>query len=226
MNSDPYSGGYTSPSGLNNLSEFESVTVYATAKSGFVFSHWLFDGEEAGVTPSITIPYQTVNSSHELTAYFLQKSAAFEISPPKTLVKGSYSEFYLNLKCNENVEIADVRVKLNDPHGVFSMFHVANTWWRSSIATGCLSSSALNRFSNKVIFNINSKWGSGSYSVGIGTHTFLCGHIGSIGEGVTVSNSIKSGTYHLTFEIIFTIESGSFSNPPILTIPWDVTIIG
>ncbi len=71
-------GGSTTPSGLVNVTAGEQLTVNATANSGYVFSHWLFDDQTQDANASITLPTQTAGSNHTLQAVFNQTSTPTE----------------------------------------------------------------------------------------------------------------------------------------------------
>ncbi|MCW4018860.1 MAG: polysaccharide deacetylase family protein [Candidatus Bathyarchaeota archaeon] len=66
---DGSEGGTTNPSGLVNVTS-GSLTVTATAASGYSFSHWMFDGNNLTANP-VTLPEQANQTSHTLTAYFI-----------------------------------------------------------------------------------------------------------------------------------------------------------
>ena len=70
-----YTGGTTDPApGIYDYDYGESVTVTASAYSGYAFSHWLFDGATVYDNP-ITV---TMDSDHTLKAYFSRVNDFFD----------------------------------------------------------------------------------------------------------------------------------------------------
>lgn len=66
----PSGAGTTTPAPGNYWhNQSTSVQVSATPNQGYIFSHWLLDGNYAGSSSTITVQ---MNSAHELVAVFLQ----------------------------------------------------------------------------------------------------------------------------------------------------------
>jgi hypothetical protein len=199
------------------------LQVNASDFAGWAFSYWIFDNSSYGETPYVVVPAQEPNSTHTLVAVFEPKIPAFQITPNVVTTKGVTLEKILNLKLNENVTIHNIHLKLNDEYGVFTSAEVCKGWGSAgSIGqnywvrryTNCLNGFSV----DQVAFNSES---AGYASFGLEGNTDNALH-----SKFSISNSIASGTYNLTWEIQFTVTSGSFSEPPELIIPWQVTILG
>jgi hypothetical protein len=65
----PEGAGSTSPSGTQTISVNSFATVTATASQGYTFKQWLLD-DVANTANPITVPSQTVGSTHTLIAVF------------------------------------------------------------------------------------------------------------------------------------------------------------
>lgn len=207
------------PRGITFVDANVPLQVNASDFAGWAFSYWLFDNATYGETPYVVVPAQAPNSTHTLVAVFEPKVPTFEIMPNKTFTKGASGEVVLTIKNNENVELTSVYLKLNDPYGVFSTCNIFTRWHSSSGNWQRTWRTCLNQYSSeKISFTIN--------DYGINNYNMVPLSQNSIGIQYGISSSIPAGTYNLTWEIQFTVSSGSFSEPPELTIPWQVTILG
>lgn len=195
------------------------LQVNASDFAGWTFSYWLFDNATYGEIPYVVVPAQAPNSTHTLVAVFEPKISAFQITPDKTFTKGSViPSMYLVFTNNEAASITGVRLKLNDPYGVFSAFTIEDNYVSSY-------GNVLNMYLTNFVefYNPDSLVRTTTINANSALYIAIVG--GSTRYSV-VSDTIASGVYNLTWEIQFTVSSGSFSEPPELTIPWQVTIIG
>lgn len=212
------------PRGTIFVDANKPLQVNASDFEGWTFSSWLFDDADFGDTPYVVVPAQASNSSHTLVAVFELKLPAFEISPNLVAVKGTTVIMRLNLKNNENADISQISLKLNDPFGIFDGADLVDEIRHgSSIGgnqwTAYYSGSALNAFC-PVVFTDESHT-----LLRQSSQIFMIGTTG-YGTGFRISSTVAAGTYHLSWSIQFTVSGGTFSEPPDLTIPWDVTILG
>ncbi|MFA5365477.1 MAG: hypothetical protein WC325_09900 [Candidatus Bathyarchaeia archaeon] len=242
----PVDSGSVSPAGNNTVRVNQSITFSALDNENFTFQNWIFDNANYGAQPQISIPAQSVNSTHKLIAVFVPKSPAFEIIPPKTFVRGQVTNFLLTLNNNAGTDISSVQVKLNDPYGVFDDFVAVTGWHWEQLGGGTQPYGAnyisvgacLNQYItyghdslNTLLFDSTSSANGHRNILAHSSATFQCGGIlGTYnsfdwGGDVKVSSTITPGTYHLSWDIIFNIDSGSFYSPPNLTVPWDVTVM-
>lgn len=218
----PSEAGYTLPSGHNTIAEYKALTVKAQAYSDYVFSHWIFDGEQYGGV-QITIPSQEADSNHDLTAYFLLRTPVFEVTPTLILTRGSTFSTTLYIKNNSPVTVKNVEMILHDSQNVFDRFYVI---CKVVLYAGTYSADIENKWSNTIqgsYIQFNRSSSNRDYTL----EAYSTSNMISVGtpNPSRVNSAIQPGTYHLTFEIRFTIENGNFDSPPILTIPWTVTII-
>jgi hypothetical protein len=132
---------------------------------------------------------------------------------------GNVDLFLVN---NGGASVKNVQIRLNDPYGVFSQFNIF-TYFDSYLNRITIfvsaGTSALNKYvqpyaANHVTFAVPAQSKT--------AFTTRCEWYG----GYIVNPAIEAGTYHLSWSILFTVSSGSFAEPPNLTIPWDVTVIG
>ena len=217
------------PRGIIFVDANEPLQVNASDFAGWIFSYWLFDNATYGETPYVVIPAQASNSTHTLIAVFEPKIIAFQITPIIVATRGSQggshtAPIMFNFINNEPVTLGNVRLKLNDPYGVFVVFYVQRSWYATGYAEVM---DVLNAYaSENVLFNSKfSPFSAGNYYINPSTtSTFAVGACNRV--GYLISSDIPAGTYNLTWEIQFTVASGSFSEPPELTIPWQVTILG
>jgi hypothetical protein len=226
----PPSSGFASPTGHQSVDKGKPLMVNASASEGYSFQNWVLDGSQvSGGTPVISIPAQAINSTHTLVAVFIAKSPTFEITPAITASVGttlspSLSRLFY-IQNHGAATITNIQLKLNDPYGVFTSATVSTGWlyvyvnynpvggWWDIATENCL-----NTWSPNLAMDFN---GASAQTMTLNagaTNFFLFGDM--------ISSSIQAGTYHLSWSIKFTVSSGSFSSSPILTIPWDVTVIG
>ena len=193
------------------------LQVNASDFAGWAFSYWIFDNATYGETPYVVVPAQEPNSTHTLVAVFEPKIPVFQIPTKLTTTKGITSNIYLNLVFTENnpIQLYNIHLKLNDPYGVFSSVKVLKLWNNGAFYTPCL-----NAFSyDDVLFNgetVRERY----------RNLDSTKKDNLLQTQYTTSSSIPAGTYNLTWEIQFTVASGTFSEPPELIIPWQVTILG
>lgn len=196
------------PRGIIFVEPNEPLQVNASDFAGWAFSFWLFDDSEYGSNPYVVIPAQASNSTHTLVAVFEPKIPAFQITPILTTVKGASSFVTLRLQNNEDATITSVKLKLKDENNVFISMgaHVHKF-------AGNAPHDVLNEFGDVI--------GSDYLSNTLEAHSMV-----NIVFEYKSNPNISSGTYNLTWEIQFSVVNGSFSEPPELTIPWQVTILG
>jgi hypothetical protein len=225
---DPYilfDAPQTEPSGLVILDKTQSLTVTATGTHSWAFRYWLFDNASVSEQPIITIEAQTVNTTHSLVAVFAVRNPTFEITPDMTFTKGTVFSTSLQFTNNGDATIRDVQIKLNDPSGVFKTFLVvAEPVYMAGTYAGDIENKWLSTLRGPyVCFTLNTNHNSDAWL--LPAHSTKTFYVGTPNKS-QVSETINAGVYHLTFEIRFTVVSGEFSNPPDLTIPWDVTVLG
>lgn len=231
----PFLSSSVSPSGIVYVPAGEGLTVNASSTSEWTFSHWLLDDVDAGATPSLFVGSKLINSSHTLVAVFVAHVPTFEISPSKTFVKGiAPSDFFLTLQNNGDFDISEIHLKLNDPYGVFSDITVQYGWKQGQSQGGTnpqfywhrSSNSALNKYSPIVLLDAFSE--SSPQKFNLSAHSSAIFYIAQdyYGGTTTINPNIEGGTYHLTWSVQFTVTSGNFTGVPLLTVSWDVTILG
>jgi hypothetical protein len=218
----PLGAGSVSPSGNVSVAVNQSRMFEASAAAGYSFLNWVFDGRNLGSQPQLSLPSQTVNFSHILIAVFehdaWNPNNYFEILPDKQFVVGSSNFFDLFIKSNDTAVNSEIRVKLNDPYGVFSSFTVQNQ-------------GEYNRTFDSVLNTWLNGWGLNDYlwdphtasSLVLAANSqeaFPCASI--------VNPNIAPGVYHLSWDIRSTFlypvggVVGSILYP---AIPWSVTIL-
>jgi hypothetical protein len=242
ISSTPTNAGSTSPSGTIYININNSLTVNAYSNSNWTFSFWSYDGANISQTANITISPQQINSTHTLVANFILRLPAFQITPNKIFTPGIATSFALTFTNNEDVTIKNVRFKLNDQYGIFTKFGVAYQYKQGTSNGGINPSyywkhenlNALNVYSGDGYATAGTVFEINGGSINGGTSTYIVQPHSSIqfycgddywGLNPTVSSTIQAGVYHLTWNIYFEVSSGTFSEAPSLTIPWDVTII-
>ncbi len=209
---------------LVSVAQGDNLHVEAFPSEGWLFESWEFDGEIYSFTPQITLSPQEKNSSHVLVALFEPISPTFQIRNDLMTTSTIQDNYMLYFKNNGEADISNIRIKLNDPYGVFDYIDViyyAGTY--SSLSGNIYTETHVDNFLNQysyhaIIFNPQYSGGNSG--------TLLADQELYFKGGYKISPTIAAGTYELSFSIIFTVISGEFSEPPELTIPWEVSILG
>lgn len=222
---NPINGGSVSPSGNVSVPFGESLNIEAVASEGWYFKEWSLNGTFYSTTPIVEVPTYNENTTVNLVATFEIEVTTFEITPSRSFVAGSsnvYLEFWL--KNNGDADITNIKLKLNDPYGIFESFTVPYSK-TSQVATHWLvMESVLNRWmSNYLYFGGAISFVDHRTVESHSENVFYAGSSYTYGP-IKVSADAESGTYVLFWEISFQIASGQFSEPPTLIIPWEVTI--
>lgn len=206
------------PRGIIFVDANKPLQVNASDFEGWAFSSWLFDDADFGDTPYVVVPAQAPNSSHTLIAIFAEKLPTFQIRDQITSTANSQGSYLLYFKNNGEADISNIKIKLNDPYGVFAYFDVIGYQGTYSAE----ATNILNQYSRyPVTFRLTLP-----FDPNTGYDTLSANQEKPFAGGYVISPNIGAGTYELSFNILFTVSAGQFSEPPELTIPWQVTIIG
>jgi hypothetical protein len=175
----------------------------------------MLDNSTFGDMPTVTVPAQTRGTEHTLKALFEARVQVFVLSPAAmTFSAGSHSTFDLTIQNNGDFNMSNLRMKLNDPEGVFNNFPVLVSYQYPNYLTW---KNCVNQWVSPVGYNggvvPSDIVSGGSLRLDVGLDAAQC-----------VVNSVAAGVYHLSFSFTFTASGGGVA--PLLTVPWDVTVLG